>query len=56
MIVPVRLSLAGRLWRWPSRWFRAQAVTLLRAAALLAVLAVTLVSGYVCHGLIGPPG
>jgi hypothetical protein len=45
-----------RIWLTTYGWVRGHHVHLLRLAAVLTVLSVTALAGYMCHGLIGPPG
>ncbi|MGD2217462.1 MAG: hypothetical protein PVJ64_11925 [Gemmatimonadales bacterium] len=37
-------------------WVRGHSVHIVRLAVVLVVVAVTVLAGYTCHGLIGPPG
>lgn len=37
-------------------WVRGHSIQLFRLAVVLVVAALTILAGYTCHGLIGPPG
>ena len=56
MIVALRHVGLQRLFVPALEWMRRHQVTLVRFFAVLAVAAVTAIAGYVCHGLVGPPG
>lgn len=56
MIEMERTPIRQRFWRPLWGWLRAHAVALLRFTAILALLAVTVIAGYRCYGLVGPPG
>jgi hypothetical protein len=44
------------MWLRFALWLRGHAVTLLRVAAVTFVIVITVIAGYTCHGLVGPPG
>ena len=48
--VPRRFRLVA------SAWLRMHGTVLLRISAVVVVVAVTAIAGFVYHGLVGPPG
>jgi hypothetical protein len=51
-----RASVLRRFRLAASAWLRRHGTVLLRITAVVVVVAVTAIAGFVCYGLVGPPG